>query len=216
MNRLFKLGASAGLAVAAVVLLSTPAFASSDKYNFTVRGIVTKVDRSSKTVTVYTTHASPLAQDDLAGETIEFNAAGAKFYKYDAKLKKIRTTIGNVPVQSEVVLKGAKRGEDRFNISELTVNPSTFSIVGSVQGQNTGNKTITVNVLTSTYKEAKYKGEDLVVYYGNNTTFRNAALNQINSDELANNQERVKITGTITNGNKFEVLTLIDGYSKTK
>lgn len=204
------------LVVAAMVVAVGSARAASDVYKFTIRGSATSVDRANKTVTIYTTQSSAKAQNDLGGETVEFNVTGAKIYKYDKNLKKVRTTLGNVPVQAEVVAKGAKRANGQFNISELTVNPNDFSLVGTVQGHNTGDKTITVQVTSSTYKEKTIKGEDLIIYYGQNTIFRNQGLTQINADELANNRERVKITGVVTSGWKYEGRTLIDGYTKSK
>ncbi len=216
MKKLFLAVGALTVALAAVAAFSSVAQASSDKYNFTARGIVMKVDKTAKTVTVSITHTSGAATEDLAGVSQELNVNGATFYKYDAKGKKVRTTLGNVPVGNEVVIKGAKRGEDRFNVSELTVNPNAFSIVGNVQGQDTDAKTMTVNVTSSTYKESALKGKDVVFYYGTNTVFRNAQMHEINSDELDANQERVKMTGTVTNGSKFEVLTVVDGYAKTK
>lgn len=201
-------------ALALFIVLSSPTLAS-DRYKFSIRGNVTAVDRANNTVTIYTTHASSKAETDLAGEKVEFTTQGAKIYDY-VKGKKHRTTLGHVPVGNEVVAKGAKKSNGQFGITELTVNGNTFSLVGVVQGRNAGDKTITINVTTSTYKEANYKGKDLVVYYGNNTVFRNDSLEQINADELASNQETAKITGTVTNSSKFEVLTVIDGYSKAK
>jgi hypothetical protein len=190
--------------------------ASSGTYNFTIRGIVMAVDKTAKTVTVSVTHTSPAATADLAGVSQEFNVSPARFYNYNAALKKVRVTLGNVPIGNEVVLQGAKRGEGRFNVSLLTVNPNAFSIVGYVQDQNTTDKTITVQVTSSTYKEAAIKGNNVVMYYGGSTTFRNAQLKDINADELDAHQERAKLTGIVTNGSKYEVQAVIDGYAKAK
>lgn len=204
------------LVVAAALVLSSPALAASNTYNFTIRGDVTTVDKTSKTLTVYPRHVSPLAQNDLAGVKTEFNASGAKFYKYDAKGKKVRITLGSVPVGNEVVVKGAKRGEDRYNISEVTVNSNMFSIVGTVKDQDTVNKTIKIEILSSTYKEAQLKGKTITTYYSGSTSFRNENNVTINADELSNDDERAKLTGIVTNNSKFEVGTVIDGYQKSK
>lgn len=205
-----------GIAVLALVVAAGYAQAA-DTYKFTMRGQVKAVDRANNTVTIYGTYVpTDAAKDDLAGKTFEFNASGAKFYKYDKNLKKVRTTIGNVPVQAEVVVKGAKRGDERFNISELTVNPSTFTLVGKIKDHDSTNKILTVEVTTSEYKESTFKGKDIKVYYGANTTFRNNQLGQINSDEVAKNSQKAKISGTVTNGWKFEALSVIDGYEKAR
>jgi hypothetical protein len=203
-----------------LVLVSLVALASQvqadETYKFTIRGQVQAVDRANKTITISSTYTSDKAKDDLAGNAIEFNVNGAKFYKYDKNLKKVRTTLGNVPVQAEVVAKGSKRGTDRYNISELTVNPSSFSLIGKVKKQDSNNKILTVEVSSSDYKEATYKGKDVKVYYGDNTKFKNRQLQDINSDEIAANEEKAKIAGTVTNGWKFEALTVIDDYNKAK
>lgn len=209
-------GAGAATLVVAVAVFLSQSASAEGTYTFVIRGDVTAVDRANKTVTIYTRYAPGKAQNDLAGETVEFNVNGARFFKYDANLKKVRTTIGSVPVQAEVVAKGAKRSEGRFNISELTVNPSDFSLVGKVKAHDTTNKIITVEVTSSTYKESSFKGKDVKLYYGDNTTFRNSSLGQINSDELANNGEKIKATGAIISGWKYEVRTVIDGYEKAK
>lgn len=204
------------LAAAALIVVGLSSTkAASDKYKFTIRGDVTKVDRTNNTVTIYSRFTSADAKDDIAGNTIEFNVAGAKFYKYKDG-KKVRTTLGNVPVQSEVVAKGAKRGTDRYNISELTVNPNDFSLVGTVEGVNKGDKIITIQVTSSTYKESAIKGKDIKLYYGENTIFRNKELVQINADEIANNKEKAKVTGVVINGWKYEAREVIDGYAKAK
>lgn len=205
-----------GLAVLALVAVAHYAQAAST-YKFTIRGVVKEVDKTNKTISIYTTHTSDdKAAADLSGNTVEFKTTGAKFYKYDNNSKKVRIAIGNVPVQSEVVVKGTKRSETSYVINELTVNQSTFSLVGTVKKHDTTNKTISVEVSTSTYKEKDLKGKTVIVYYGGNTKFYNAALKDINSDELNNNLEKAKVTGVITSGWKFEGLSVIDGYEKAR
>lgn len=216
-NRVVARDLALVLAAAALIAVGlTTTRAASDKYKFTIRGDVTKVDRANNTVTIYIRMTSPDAKDDMAGNTIEFNVTGGKFYKYNKDNKKVRTTLGNVPVQNEVVAKGAKRSTDRYNISEITVNPNDFSLVGTIQGNNKGDKILTVEVKTSTYKESAIKGKDVKLYYGENTIFRNKQLEQIKQDDIANNREKMKVTGVVVNGWKYEAREVIDGYAKDK
>ncbi|HLC49135.1 MAG TPA: hypothetical protein VJI96_01980 [Candidatus Andersenbacteria bacterium] len=213
MNKNFLAGGVmvifAGLATASVV------FASSDTYKFVVRGNVTEVDKGNNTVTVYTKHASAKAKDDLAGNTTEFNATGVKVYKW-VKGKKVRVTLGGVPVGNEVVMEGAKRSEGRFNVSKITVNDNAFSAVGIIRGQSTSNKTLTVDVSYTDYKPTTFKDKRIIFSYGDNTKFYTKAGVEMNADEVANNDEQVKITGTVTSGSKWEALKVTDNYPKAK
>ncbi len=219
MNHKWYLIGGTSISTLAVVALligaALPAHAS-DVYKFTLKGNVTEVDKGAKTITIYPTSTSAKAQNDLAGTKTEFNVAGAKFYKYDSNGKKVRTTIGNVPVGNEVVASGAKRANGNFNISELTVNSNTFSLVGTLKDFDTSNKTMTVTVSYTTYKSGTYLNKDVKIYYGSNMTVMNDHKVEINSDEVSNNSEKVKVTGTVGNGWKFEALTMIDGYAKAK
>lgn len=216
MKKQMLMGGLAAVLLVAAALATGSASAGSDQYKFTVRGNVTAVDRSAKTITIYATHTSAKASEDLAGNTTEFNVASTKFYKYNAAGKKVRTTIGNVPVGNEVVIKGAKKSNGQFNVSELTVNSNTFSMVGTLKAYDTNNKIATVEVSYIDYKSNSFKGKKVLVYYGANTTFRNQNNIEINSDEVNNDSEKVKITGTVGNASKFEALTFIDGYTKSK
>lgn len=211
-----KMNFLVGTVVAVVAVASAgTALASSDSYKFVVRGNVTRVDRTANTVTVYTQHASPLAQDDLAGETVEFNVSGAKVYKW-VNGKKIRVTLGGVPVGYEVVMEGAKRSEDRFNVTKITVNDNAFTVVGKLRGHSTSNKTLTVDVSYTSYKPKTFSDKRITFNYGNNTKFYTKAGKEMNADELANNDEPVKITGTVSNGSKWEALKVTDDYPKAK
>lgn len=204
--------------IAVLALVAVAGYAqAAGTYNFTIRGSVTGLDKGNKIVTVYPSYTTANASDDLAGNKTDFKVfAGSKFYKYDANGKKVRISLGNVPVQSEVVIQGTKRSATSYVINELTVNQSTFSLVGTVKKHDTTNKTISIEVSTSTYKESAIKGNTVTVYYGGDTKFYNSQLKDINSDELNNNSEKAKVTGIITNGWKYEAQKVIDGYEKAK
>ncbi len=191
------------------------ALAASDTYKFTVRGNVTAVDRTAKTLTVYTTHASGKASDDLAGNTIEFNTVGARIFK-TVSGKKARVTLGGVPVGNEVVMTGAKRSNGQFNVSEITVNNNAFNVVGTLRGHNTTDKILTVDISYTDYKSSTFLDKRVLFSYGSNTKFYNYKNAEINADEVTNNDEKIKITGTVDNGNKWEAAKVIDGYTKAK
>jgi hypothetical protein len=208
---------AAGL-VGATALIASSTLAASTVYTFTLRGNVTAVDRTAKTVTVYPTQVSAKGQNDLAGNVTEFNVSAAKVYKYVSG-KKVRITLGGIPVGNEVVMKGAKKSDDRYNVTEITVNDNSFTVVGTVRGHDTDNKIITVDVSYTSYKSATFKGKRISFYYGGNTkfyTYSNKKAVDMNADELANGDEKVQITGTVTNNNKWEALKVLDNYPKAQ
>jgi hypothetical protein len=213
MHKKFIVG---GLVVAIVgVISATAAFASSDSYKFVARGNVTAVDRANNTVTMATKHASAEAVEDLAGSNVEFNVKGAKVYKW-VNGKKVRVTLGGVPVGHEVVLEGAKRSEGRFNVSKITVNDNTFTIVGVLQNKDSSNKTLKVEVSYTSYKSSIYKDKTITLYYGGNTKFYTREGSEINVEDFTENDQRIKMTGTVTGGSKWEVLKLWDNYPKAQ
>lgn len=191
------------------------AIAGSSNYRFLVRGNVTAVDRSAKTVTVYTTHASPLATDDLAGNVVEFNATSAKVYRW-VNGKKTRVTLGGVPVGYEVVMEGAKNKNGHFEVTKITVNDNAFSVVGLLRDIDTANKTMKVEVSYSSYKSSTFLKKNVIFHYGGNTKFYTRSGSEKNQDEISAGDQRVKITGTVTNGTKWEALKVYDDYAKAK
>ena len=213
MNKKFLVGGAIA-AFIAIVSMGT-ALAASDSYKFVVRGNVTKVDKDNKTITVYANHASERAKEDLAGDVVEYKASTAKVYKW-VKGKKVRITLGGVPVGNEVVMEGAKNKNGNFGVTKITVNDNAFSIVGTLRGRNEDNKTLSVDISYTDYKSTTFKGKRVTFYYGGNTKFYNRSGAEINADEIANGDEQVKITGTVTSGNKWEALKVWDDYPKAK
>jgi len=218
MNK-FLLTTAGSVALLGLMMAAPVAFAK-DAYSFSARGTVQASDRGNKTMTLYMTHIPAVAEADLGGKTVEFDVSGTKFYKYVANKKGVmvltRTTQGNIPVQSEVTVKGVKKSGGGFKLTEVVLNNSDFTIVGKIQGRDKDNKTITIAVTYSTYKSSSVVGKDLLVYYGDNTKVKNGDNKDINLDELADNQENAKLMGTVTNATKWEVTSIIDGYKKSK
>lgn len=214
MFKKFLIG-TAVIVAAAGAIATTGVFASDDTYKFVARGNVSEVDRANNTVTVNVKHASAKAVDDLAGNTVEFNVNGAKVYKW-VNGKKVRVTLGGVPAGQEVVLEGAKRSEGRFNVSKLTVNDNAFSIVGILKDKDASNKTLKVEVSYTSYKSSIFKDKTITLYYGGNTKFYTREGSEIQVEDFTEDDQKVKITGTVTSGSKWEALKLWDNYQKTK
>lgn len=213
MFKKFLLG-GAIVAVAGVISVTT-AFASNDTYKFVVRGNVEEVDRANNTVTLNVKHASAQAADDLAGDTVEFNVNGAKVYKW-VDGKKVRVTLGGVPAGYEVVMEGAKRSEGRFNVSKITVNDNTFSIVGILKDHDESNKTLKVEISYTSYKSAIFKNKTITLTYGGNTKFYTREGSEIQVEDFDEDDQQIKITGIVTSGSKWESAKVWDNYQKAK
>jgi len=214
MNNKFLLVVGA-IVVCAGVAFATPAFASTHSYKFLVRGNVIEVDKANKTVTVNSTHASANAKEDLAGEVVEFNASAAKVYKWVSG-KKVRVTLGGVPVGHEVVMEGTKRSEGRFNVSKITVNDNAFSVVGILRKHDKSNKTLKLDISYSSYKSAAVLGKRVSFQYSGNTKFYSRSGAEMSKDDLGKGDQNLKVVGIVTNGNKWEVQKVTDNYAKAK
>lgn len=207
MKKAIMLGGFLGLIVAAgISMVGTQSFGATDVYKFLIRGIVTEVTPAANSVTMYSTHTSGLAKTDLAGVITDFNVKTTKFYKW-ALGKKKRVTIGSVKVGDEVVMQGVKKSNGQFNVVKLTVNDRSFSIVGKIKAIDTTNRTITILVGTSTYKQVTYVNKEVVMTYDDNTEFFSLG-NLINSDEQTADSQKVKVIGAIVNDGQWEVTKL--------
>lgn len=195
-----------GAVTLGVVLLiaAQGASATKDAYSFIVRGDVIQVDRKGNTITVYSRHTSADATSDLSGQTVEFTMTGAKVYKYNDKMQKIRTTAGSLNVGDEVVMRGNKRKAEHFNVSTITKNYHVVHLRGVIQGHDVSNARLEVDIDKMVRKadKASYrtgvfkKGERVNVYYDKDSTkFVNINGNEINPDEVANKNEKVTVEG---------------------
>lgn len=197
--------------------------ATSDAYVFTARGDVIQVDRANNTLKVYSRHTLAVAADDLSGKVIEFNITGAKVFGYDAKGKKIRLTVGGLDVGDEVVLRGAKRKADHFNVSTITRNDNVVTVKGTLHTHDKSNRILTIDLTSLTKKsdgkayraDTFTKGKRVQVYYASSTKIKNKSGAQINADELPGNSEPIEVRGAIVKyGSRFEVKSdavVIDG-----
>ena len=202
------------IAIAAVALTAR-SYASSASYKFLVRGNVTEVDKANKTITVVSAHTSANAKDDLAGELVEFNASAAKVYKW-VNGKKVRVTLSGVPVGYEVVMEGAKRSEGRYNVSKITVNDNSFTVVGVLRTHDTNNETLKMDISYSSYKSASVLDKRITIQYAGNTKFYSRTGAEISKDELGDGDQKIQVVGRVSNGDKWEALKVTDDYAKAK
>lgn len=215
--------AAAFLLIGGALFFGNFSRAASDVYVFTARGDVIQVDRANNTLKVYSRHTSTEAKDDLGGQVIEFNIAGAKVFGYDAKGARVRLTVGGLDIGDEVVLRGAKRKADHFNVSTITRNDNVVTVKGTLHAHDKSNRILTINLTSLTRKsdgkayrsDAFPKGNRVQVYYGTSTKFKNNSGKEINPDEAANNSEPIEVRGAIVKyGSRFEVKSdavVIDG-----
>ncbi len=212
------------VAVATLVFYGSSAEAVKTTYKFVVRGDVKAVDRAGNTVTVYGRYSSAEAKEELAGSVVEFNVKGAKVYKYDEKLKKMRTTLGALNLGDEVVLQGNKKKAGQFRVSKITRNYHTVNLRGTLQGHDLDGGILEVDIDKlvrkadgKAYKTKTFpKGTRVKVYYDKDSTkvVNNTGV-EINRDDIANSNEKVTILGiTMQYGSRFTAgpdVTVWDG-----
>lgn len=214
MNKKILLAGGIIVAIAGVALI-TPALASSNSYKFLVRGNVTEVDRANKTINVVTKHASESAKVDLAGSEVEFNTSAAAVYKW-VNGKKVRVTLGGVVVGQEVVMEGAKRSEGRFNVSKITINDNSFTVVGVLRKHDEVKNALRMDVSYSSYKSAAVLGKRITIQYAGNTKFYSRTGKEISEEELGTGDQNIQVIGKVVNGSVWEAAKVTDDYAKAK
>lgn len=193
---------------------------------FAIRGDVVKYDKTSGTVHVYFRHVNSAAEH-FAGEVHEINVKNAKFYKYDAKQRKVAATFGTTLDNSgyEVAVSGTVDGSNAFKANWLVRNDHNARLRGYVRGHNTQSNYLTVEVDTAqyqatskAYRGTSYKDKTVRVYYADNTKFVSRDGKTMNEDEISNNDEKVTIENVqVRFGSRFEAdvkSTITDGKWK--
>ncbi len=214
MKRLIILG---GIALLLVGLLGATVYgqrsqAAGNKYKFTARAIITDVDEANKSFKADVTKATgDKARDAMEGSNIEFKAGTAKVYKSVGGKDK-RGTYHNFAIGQEVGLKGVAKDDDTFELTFARIHERAFMVVGLLKAHNTTAKTVKILVNTSTYKQSTYKGEEISMEYNDDSKFRNKTTEVSFTDVKANDQ-KVKVTGTITKSSTWNVKELTDGYA---
>lgn len=211
-----------GAAALAVVVASVVSIwglgsqAAGAKYTFTARVIVTGVDQVNKSFKADVTKATPKkAKDDIEGRNVEFKAGTAKVVKVFNGLDKA-ATYKNIQIGQELGIKGTAKADDTYELSFARIHDRGFMVVGLLQKHDKTNRELTILVTTSTYKPATYKkGTSIVMKYfeSNSTFYSKNTKTPISFDVVNANNQKVKVTGTFTSSNAWEVASLIDGYT---
>lgn len=208
-SRLWTVGGGAFLLAGLLFVGAVTIDAATDRYKFVARGTVTAVDGTLKTVTVSVTHITGKGESDLKGKTIVFKGASAKIYKTaDGKEKRIKLT--NIAVGDELTMKGVAKSDDTYVLTWVRVNARSFELIGTLKSHDTALKRLTIAAKTSSYKPTTYKGKDVVVKYSDSTKFI-ANGKEVNADEIAKGDHKVKVSGKIV-GNEWEADRFIDNF----
>lgn len=208
--------ALAVIVVAGVAVWGPGSRAAGAKYTFTARVIVTSVDQATKSFKADVTKAVPTkAKDDIEGRNVEFKAGTARVVKVFNGLDKA-VTYKNIQIGQELGIKGTAKDDDTYELSFARIHDRGFMVVGLLQKHDKTNRELTILVTTSTYKPATYKKGTLIVmkYFESNSTFYSKSTKTpVNFSAVDANNQKVKVTGTFTSSNTWEVSSLIDGYS---
>lgn len=215
MKKAVLLGAAAGgLLVVVLIFGAFATKAANQRYAFVIRGIVTKVDTTNKTINLDVTKATGKAYDDLAGKNTEFKLTSPTYYKYsNATAKDTRVTLGSVAVGQEVGVKGVAKDDDTYHITWLRIHDRSFETVGLLKNHNTGAKTVKILVQTSTYKQSSYKDLEVTMNYTGDSVFYNTSCkNDVVFDDVRANDQKVKVKGKIIDSSTWEIAKLCDEY----
>ncbi len=155
-----KLGV-AGVAAFAIAI-AAPVFADTN-YSFTLRGVTDVKTPTKSLVYVTVTTGSTKALGEVHNQNIAYSISTAKVYGYVNGIKRLESWK-QLKLGQEVVMKGKKVG-NTFKVSELVINDRTFDLTGKVTDVDTDNKTISVNVMTSTYREKGIKSTEIKMEY---------------------------------------------------
>lgn len=203
MNQL-RLGALAGVAGIATLLLALIASPSQAAPAFTVTGII-DIKLTKSVVNITATKASADVYDEVFNKNIPYSLSkDTKYFRYVNK-KLAKTGVGNVRMGQEVVVKGTKVG-GTYKVSSLTINDRTFKITGTVSQVDKDNKTITIGVKTSTYKQPNIKGTDVTMTYSSKTICKEDG-DEIGCSDIDADGQKITVEGGVTGTeNTYELL----------
>ena len=197
--------------IAAVVLYAGFSRAAGDRYKFVARGVITFIN-DDNSLDVSVTHVTGKGEDDLKGAKRTFKTVSTTKYYKVASGKDKRITRRNLAVGQEIGFKGVAKDDGSYVITWLRVHDRSFTVIGKLKDVDRGLKEYKVAVTTSTYRPGTYNGKDVIMNYGGNTKFTSGGVER-NADEVKVGDQKVRITGTVTDHGKWEISTLQDNYT---
>ncbi|MCE9643476.1 MAG: hypothetical protein K8Q97_04170 [Candidatus Andersenbacteria bacterium] len=176
------------------IALAAPAFADTN-YPFTLRGVTDVKAPTKSLVYVTVTAGSSKAFGEVKNQNIAYSISTAKVYGYVNGVKRLESWK-QLKLGQEVVMKGKKVG-NTFKVSELTINDRTFEIIGKVTDVNTDDKTISVNVMTSTYREKGIKSTEIKMEYTPSTVCKRLG-STVGCDTVDVKHQVIRAKGEVT------------------
>lgn len=212
----------AGMAVAALALtvsaaVPSTAHAANNVYSFIARGVITDFDNNAGTAKIDITKVDGKGKADLEGNNTEFIVKNAAtVYKRSAGKDK-RVTYHNLALGQEVGIKGVKKDDDTYVVSFIRIEDRSFIAVGNLESYDADAHTMTVLMVSSTYRPTWYNksknvkvnmvfGDDYSTFYNYN------GKTAISFDDVNADAQKVRLVGYITGTNTWKVTKLWDKY----
>ena len=200
--------------LAAIILFAavvSGVFAATKEYSFVVRGEVDSINVARNTIMVTGNYASSKSRTATVGNRIEYRLADATFYKWESGVKKQRN-IKHLKVGNEVVMSGDKMVGSQYNVTKLTINDRSFTVLAKVREVDTSEDWIKAEVGRSTYKHAAFNGVQVKFHYNSETTCMRLGT-EIGCSEIDALGQGIKLKGGLTGaGNKWELTNAWNNY----
>lgn len=190
---------------------------AANRYSFTARGIVTGLDTNNLDITVDVAKAPGKAQDDLESKITEFDVIKTVKVVKQVNGKDKPVTLSHATVGKEIAFKGVAKDDDTYQINFIRISDRSFEVLGEIKEHDTAARTVKILIKTSSYKAATYKGQEITMNYNDNSTFyEKNTKTELSPSDLAAEDQKVKIKGSITSPdrstNTWEISTLINNY----
>lgn len=179
---------------------------ASAKYVFQGRGIVKAQDLAGAQMRIAWTHLSTQAAQEFLGSAVEVSVKNAKIYARGAAGKLQRVRQGNIAVGDEVTVRGTVQTDSTMVASKVIRQDRLFVMKGKLRTFNFGNRRMTIEVSSSTYKPAQFNTKTPTFIFDAKTKFYSLGKLREAEDVTAADQ-KVRVEGKVVE-NDFEVHTM--------
>lgn len=194
MKRAFLFSSGLTAIVVGVFALAYLTSAAGVQFPFKGEGTVQEHDFSGKNMRIYFTKMSERARTLGLGTARDVSVSTAKIYKKDAQGKLRRVKQGNIAVGDRVTIEGTVRTDDRFVASTVEWVDTAFTMTGTLKTFEIGNRRMTIEVKTATYRPARYNGKTVAFIFSEATKFYSRGKGKELYDVTASDQ-KVRVTG---------------------
>lgn len=201
---------SSGIAaiVAGVLALAYMTTAAVATYSFSGRGIVQEQDLSGGQIRVHWTHLSARAAQTFLGSAVDLRVGRAQILTRKADGTTVRIRQGNIAVGDEVTVRGAVQSDTTLVASKVVREDRSFTMKGKLKTFENGNRRMTIDVSSSTYKSSRYNGRIVTFIFGGQTKFFSGGRAKDRQDVTAADQ-KVQVDGKVA-GDDLEVYTVYE------